>query len=66
MIGAPFASPVTLTKSRENLWRSDVAPLDDEFRMYLKIVPREGGSVAAFLRNPEHKPRPFLSRRPRE
>ena len=51
--GAPFASPVTLTRSRENLWRGDVVPLDDEFRMYLKITPRDDGSVAAFLRNPE-------------
>jgi CubicO group peptidase (beta-lactamase class C family) len=51
--GMSFASPVTLTKSGENLWRGDVVPLDDEFRMYLKITPREDGTVAAFLRNPE-------------
>jgi CubicO group peptidase (beta-lactamase class C family) len=51
--GNPFASPVTLTKSRENLWRGDVAPLDDEYRLYLKITPRDDGTVAAFLRNPE-------------
>ncbi|MDQ5870929.1 MAG: beta-lactamase family protein [Acidobacteriota bacterium] len=51
--GNPHASPVTLTKSRENLWRGNVVPLDDEYRMYLKITPREDGSVAAFLRNPE-------------
>jgi hypothetical protein len=51
--GTPYASPVTLTKSRENLWRGDVVPLDDEYRLYLKITPREDGSVKAFLRNPE-------------
>jgi CubicO group peptidase (beta-lactamase class C family) len=51
--GTRYASPVTLTKSRENLWLGNVVPLDDEFRMYLKIMPRDDGSVQAFLRNPE-------------
>ena len=42
-----FASPVTLTKYKDNLWRGEVVPLDDELTLYLKITPREDGSVAA-------------------
>src|SRR5687767_8966824 len=48
-----FASSVTLTKDRNNLFRGEVVPLDDEFTLYLKITPREDGTAAVFLRNPE-------------
>jgi CubicO group peptidase (beta-lactamase class C family) len=51
--GTPYASPVTLTKDRQDNWRGDVSPLDDAFTFYLMIKPRNDGSVGAFLKNPE-------------
>ncbi|MDQ3061753.1 MAG: beta-lactamase family protein, partial [Acidobacteriota bacterium] len=51
--GTPYASPVTLTKDKQNIWRGDILPLDDEFTFYLVIKVREDGSVGAFLKNPE-------------
>lgn len=51
--GTPYASPVTLKKDKQNIWRGEVSPLDDAMTVYLKVEPRDDGSVAAFLRNPE-------------
>lgn len=51
--GTRFASPVTLTKDEQNLWRGEVSPLDDTMTFYLLIKARDGGSVGAFLKNPE-------------
>lgn len=51
--GTPYASPVTLVKENQNLWRGDVAPLDDALTFYLMIKVRGDGSAGAFLRNPE-------------
>jgi CubicO group peptidase (beta-lactamase class C family) len=51
--GARFASPVTLTRIAEGVWRGQVEPLDDAFTFYLKIDPRPDSSVRAFLRNPD-------------
>ncbi len=51
--GTPYASPVSLSKDKTNVWRGDVAPLDDELRLYLMITPRNDGSTGAFLKNPE-------------
>ncbi|HEX8474636.1 MAG TPA: serine hydrolase [Pyrinomonadaceae bacterium] len=51
--GTPYASPVTLTKDKQNIWRGEVSPLDDTLTFYLMVKPREDGSVGAFLRNPE-------------
>ena len=48
-----YASPVTLTKSGQNLWRGTVSPLDDMMTFYLMIKARDDGSTGAFLRNPE-------------
>ena len=48
-----YATPVTLMKSDQNLWRGEVVPLDEGHRLYLKIAPRADGTMAAFLRNPE-------------
>src|SRR5687768_16864307 len=48
-----YASPVTLTKQDGTLWRGEVVPLDNAFRLYLMIQPRPDGSTGAFLRNPE-------------
>lgn len=51
--GGLYASPVTLTVAGESLWRGEVVPRNDEFRVYLKIAPRENGTMSVFLRNPE-------------
>lgn len=51
--GTPYASPVTLTKDKQDIWRGEVSPLDDALTFYLVVRPRADGSVGAFLRNPE-------------
>jgi CubicO group peptidase (beta-lactamase class C family) len=51
--GNAFASPVTLDRLRADVWRGEVAPLDDAITMYLPIHTDEAGVVRAYLRNPE-------------
>jgi CubicO group peptidase (beta-lactamase class C family) len=51
--GNRFASPVTLTKDRQNIWRGEVSPLDDAMTFYLMVKSRDGGTFGAFLKNPE-------------
>ena len=51
--GARYASPVTLMKDKQNVWRGEVWPLDDSITFYLSVKPRDDGSVGAFLKNPE-------------
>lgn len=51
--GTPYASPVTLTKDKQNIWRGEVSPLDDTITFYLMIKARNDGSVGVFLKNPE-------------
>ncbi|HEX8736607.1 MAG TPA: serine hydrolase [Pyrinomonadaceae bacterium] len=48
-----YASPVTLTKDRQNIWRGEVSPLDDALTFYLVINARPDGSLGVFLKNPE-------------
>ena len=51
--GTPYASPVTLAKDKQNIWRGEVSPLDDAFTFYLMVKVRDDGTVSAFLKNPE-------------
>ncbi|HEX7997263.1 MAG TPA: serine hydrolase [Pyrinomonadaceae bacterium] len=51
--GTPYASPVTLIRDKQNVWRGTVAPLDDALTFYLMIKARDDGSTGAFLKNPE-------------
>jgi CubicO group peptidase (beta-lactamase class C family) len=51
--GTPYASPVTLIRDKQNVWRGTVAPLDDALTCYLMIKVRDDGSTGAFLKNPE-------------
>jgi len=51
--GTLYASPVTLTKDKQGIWRGEVSPLADALTFYLVVKPRADGSVGAFLRNPE-------------
>ncbi len=56
-----FASPVTLTRvGKGERWRGDVDPLPDELTMYLKVAPRDDGSMRAFLKNPERNAGYFM------
>jgi CubicO group peptidase (beta-lactamase class C family) len=48
-----LASPVTLTKYGRDIWRGNVAPLEDAMTFYLIVKERDDGSTSAFLRNPE-------------
>lgn len=51
--GTSYASPVMLTKDRQNTWRGNVSPLEDTMTYYLMIKVRDDGTVGAFLKNPE-------------
>jgi len=51
--GTPYASPVTLTKDKQNIWSGEVSPLDDTITFYLMMKARNDGSVGVFLKNPE-------------
>jgi CubicO group peptidase (beta-lactamase class C family) len=51
--GTSYASPVTLTRDAQNVWRGNVSPLDDALTLYLMIKVRDDGSIGAFLKNPE-------------
>jgi CubicO group peptidase (beta-lactamase class C family) len=48
-----FAVPVILNADGANRLRGSVAPLDDNFTIYLMVQKRSDGTVGAFLRNPE-------------
>ena len=49
----PYASPVTLTRDGQDIWRGDVSPLEDTTTFFLMVRVREDGSVGGFIRNPE-------------
>lgn len=51
--GARYASPVVLRPDGPNLWRGQVAPLDEPFTLYLKMGEGPDGTTTVFLRNPE-------------
>ncbi len=51
--GWSYASPVTLAKFGQNIWRGDVLPYDDTFTFYLMVKVRDDGTIGAFLKNPE-------------
>ncbi|TQF17557.1 serine hydrolase [Myxococcus llanfairpwllgwyngyllgogerychwyrndrobwllllantysiliogogogochensis] len=51
--GMKFATPVELRALRANIWRGDVAPLEDRFSLYLVIQKQADGTLSAFIRNPE-------------
>jgi len=52
--GWPYASPVSLGRvGAGERWRGDVDPLEDALTLYLKVEPASGGTLRAFLKNPE-------------
>ncbi len=56
-----YASPVTLARmGKLDQWRGEVTPFSDEMTMYLVVVPREDGSMRAFVKNPERNAGYFM------
>lgn len=51
--GRRYASPVILRPLGKNRWRGEVIPLRDEFTLYLVVIRRPDGSLAAIVRNPD-------------
>lgn len=56
----PTASPCVLQRVVDGRWRGEVAPIDAQFTMYLKVTPRPNGTVSAFLKNPERNVGRFI------
>jgi CubicO group peptidase (beta-lactamase class C family) len=48
-----YASPVVLSKTKENVWRGEAVPLEERISFYLSIQRAANGSLTAFIRNPE-------------
>ncbi|WPB75845.1 serine hydrolase [Archangium violaceum] len=53
MSGMRFATPVELRSLQADVWRGEVAPLEDRFSLYLVVQKQPDGSIGAFFRNPE-------------
>ncbi|WP_232293527.1 hypothetical protein [Stigmatella aurantiaca] len=53
MSGMKFATPVELHALQADVWRGEVAPLEDRFSLYLAVQKQPDGSVSAFIRHPE-------------
>jgi CubicO group peptidase (beta-lactamase class C family) len=53
VLGAAFASPVSLALVSENVWKGVVSPLRDELSLYLMVEASADGSITGFIRNPE-------------
>jgi len=51
--GLPYASPVTLVKDKQNVWRGEVSPLEMTLTYYLMVKVRDDGTMGAFIKNPE-------------
>ena len=51
--GGEVASPLSFVSCGSNCFAADVAPMNDEYTMYLSITTRTDGSLGAVLRNPE-------------
>jgi CubicO group peptidase (beta-lactamase class C family) len=49
-----YASPVRLVGVVRGVWRGVVAPLESRVTFFLMVERKADGSVAAYLRNPEH------------
>ena len=49
-----YASPVRLAQVIRGVWRGVVAPLESRVTFFVMLERKADGSVAAYLRNPEH------------
>lgn len=56
-IGQAFASPLTLHRTGAGSWSGRVEPLEDRFRLYLRIFRSSDGGLLAAFRNPERNSR---------
>src|SRR5579871_712194 len=48
-----YATPVEIDSVHPQIWRGQVAPLEDRRSFYLIVQPGSDGALKAFLRNPE-------------
>lgn len=48
-----YATPVRLERAADHVWRGNVQPFDDRLALYLVVQAAQGGSLRAFLRDPE-------------
>lgn len=51
--GSSYKSPVILKPQDDHIWHGEIAPLSDEFSLFLPVWKRPDGSLGAFLRNPD-------------
>lgn len=51
--GSSYKSPVILKLLSDNIWFGEIAPLSDEFSLFLPVWKRPDGSLGSFLRNPD-------------
>jgi CubicO group peptidase (beta-lactamase class C family) len=51
--GVRYASPLTLSRDKADVWRGQVSPLNDTMTLYLMVKQRDDGSLGVLLRNPE-------------
>ncbi|PYS85240.1 MAG: 6-aminohexanoate hydrolase [Acidobacteria bacterium] len=58
--GTRYATPLELKAVRANVWRAQVAPLDDRVELYLSVSRQEDGTYSSFLRDPERNVGAFL------
>ncbi len=49
-----YASPVRFKELDRGVWRGIVAPLDERITFFLMVERKADGSLAAYIRNPEH------------
>jgi CubicO group peptidase (beta-lactamase class C family) len=53
LTSVPYASPVTLTRVRDRVWRGNLVPVDDRWSLYLLVQREPDGSLQGAFRNPE-------------
>jgi len=52
-LSQPFATHMTLTLTRPNVWQGNIVPLDDTFTLYLQVWREKSGTLTGAFRNPE-------------
>jgi CubicO group peptidase (beta-lactamase class C family) len=53
ILGAAYATPVTLTPLAPRAWRGTTHPLDETWSLYLQVQRAPDGSLTAAFRNPD-------------
>ena len=53
----PFATSVTLRRTRAGEWRGEIRPLPDSFTLYLRVFRDDNGRLVGAFRNPDRNSR---------